>query len=98
MVYKTLNYNTKSMYITQILLMIANAIKPIHQPNQYMMRIPNGKEGISINMSTANFDILTTMLGLANIDIEFNSFGQSLKEQMLVEGKEGDLNIFVFSE
>ena len=51
--------------------------------------MPNGKEWISINMSAANFDILTTMF-------EFNSFGQSLKEQILIEGKEGDLNRFVF--
>ena len=42
-------------------------------------------------MSTANFDILTTMF-------EFNSFGQSLNEQILIEGKEGDLDRFVFSK
>eukprot|EP00483_Globobulimina_turgida_P000856 UN00857 len=62
------------------------------------MRMPNGTQGgVDINMSTANFDILATMLDLANIEIEFNAFGRSLKEQV-IDGKPGDLNRFVYSE
>ena len=61
------------------------------------MRMPNGKENVNITMSTANFDILATMLDLANIDIEFNSFGKSLKEQVM-DGLDGDLNRYVYSE
>eukprot|EP00486_Rosalina_sp_Unknown_P014936 CAMPEP_0201595292 /NCGR_PEP_ID=MMETSP0190_2-20130828/192341_1 /ASSEMBLY_ACC=CAM_ASM_000263 /TAXON_ID=37353 /ORGANISM="Rosalina sp." /LENGTH=478 /DNA_ID=CAMNT_0048055223 /DNA_START=265 /DNA_END=1701 /DNA_ORIENTATION=- len=62
-----------------------------------VMRMPGGKQNVNITMPSANFDILATMLDLANINIEFNSFGMSLKEQV-IDGKEGDLNRYVYSE
>eukprot|EP01083_Nonionella_stella_P077402 211359_1 len=62
-----------------------------------IMRVPRGKVNVTMNVSTANLDILHTLADLAQIDVEFVSFGESLREQIL-DGKEGYLKRIVYSE
>ena len=55
------------------------------------------KGNTKIKMSTSSFDIFESMLDIANISITWNRNGISLREQ-LINGNDGDLNHYVFSE
>ena len=53
--------------------------------------------GVRITSPTESFDIFKTILGMSDIDIEFNQFGRDLSDA-LIYGNEIDLNRVVFSE